>query len=215
MIRCGKDRCEDLYWLHVPSAMRVVVEANGPAESGQPDFGLSLHDGQLELLNLNRSARRRPRTIDERLPEGIHYVKVFALEKSGQQLSYQVRARRFDASDEAAPPPPPVPKPQVQPAPATETSEDRPASVPRTIPVESELLEVERSGGTPVAVLIEAGIAEGVRQGMRGELVDRGRVIGRIEVIKAYSAGSRAKIVGALSGKVSQDTRAVIHIPSR
>jgi hypothetical protein len=215
MIRCGKGRCEDLYWLHVPTEMRVVVEANGPIESGQPDFGLSLLDGKLELLNLNRAARRRPRTIDEHLTEGIHYVKVFSLEKSSQQLSYQVRARRFDASDAAAPPAPETPIAEPRPQATPEASENVPAPTPRTVRLESELLEVERSGGAAVAVLIEAGIAEGIRQGMRGELVERGRVIGRIEVVKAYSAGSRAKIVGGLSGKLTQDARAVFQLPAR
>jgi len=48
---------------------------------------------------------------------------------------------------------------------------------------------------------------------MRGELVDGGRVIGRIEVVQVYAGGSRARIIGALVGQPGQDTAAVIHLP--
>ena len=76
--------------------------------------------------------------------------------------------------------------------------------------VESDLLEIERSGGEPVAVLLEAGASEGLRRGMAGELVDRGQVIGRLEIIAVYDEGSRARIVGDLSVPITVDTAARI-----
>jgi hypothetical protein len=76
--------------------------------------------------------------------------------------------------------------------------------------VESDLLEIERSGGKPVAVLLEAGASEGLRRGMLGELVDRGQVIGQLEIIAVYDEGSRARIVGELSVPITFDTAARI-----
>lgn len=219
LIRCGKGHCDDLYWLHLTDTTRIVIEANGPTETGLPDFGLSLLDGTLEVLNLNRAARRRPRTIDETLPEGIYYVKLFALEKSDVQLSYQLRARGHEEKDDDRLPSTPTTSTKTKTPSSRESSGDRATPAPKPAPKElasitTDILEIERSGGAAVAVLVDAGILEGVRTGMRGELIDRGRVVGRIEVREVYSAGSRARIVGALTGKLTQDARARIYVPA-
>jgi hypothetical protein len=85
-----------------------------------------------------------------------------------------------------------------------------PAPVEPPVPVyiRSDLLEVERSSGQPVAVLLEAGAGEGLRRGMVGELVDGGRVIGELEIIAVYDDGSRARIVGDLVAPITIDTSA-------
>jgi hypothetical protein len=43
---------------------------------------------------------------------------------------------------------------------------------------------------------------------MSGELVRDGRVIGKLEVVDVYAAGSRAKILGGLSAPITLDTSA-------
>jgi hypothetical protein len=215
LIRCGKGACEDLYWVHLPDDLRVMVEANGPTEAGFPDFGLSLLDASLEVINLNRAAGRRSRMLDERLPSGIYYVKIFALEKSDLQLSYQLRVQPF--TERAAAPTMPASAPETKGdsgEPAAEKARSAPSPAPPTISLRAEILDVERKGDTPVAVLVDAGIAQGVRSGMRGRLIDRGKTLGRIEFQEVYSAGSRARIVGAVSGEIGQDTRAVVQIPA-
>jgi hypothetical protein len=70
------------------------------------------------------------------------------------------------------------------------------------------VIEVERAGGEPIAILLEAGTSQGVKPGQSGELIESGQVIGRIEVVDVYSAGSRARIVGGLSSPITLDTRA-------
>jgi hypothetical protein len=97
-------------------------------------------------------------------------------------------------------------KPIVEPEPAA------PATVEPPSPnyIESDLLEIERSGGEPVAVLLEAGASEGLTRGMVGELLDRGQVIGSLEIIAVYEEGSRARIVGELSVPITIETSARI-----
>ncbi len=111
-------------------------------------------------------------------------------------------------------------KPEPKPGPSEKIiprkPEPEPATPARFEPpsptyIESDLLEIERTGGKPVAVLLEAGASEGLRRGMVGELVDRGQVIGRLEIIAVYDEGSRARIVGDLSMPITFDTAARIH----
>jgi hypothetical protein len=92
-------------------------------------------------------------------------------------------------------PPAPVPAPLPEPPPAPEPTW-----------VVAEVLDVEEASGKPAAVMIEAGEPDGIRAGMRGELVEEDVVIGRIEVVDVYPSGSRARIVGPLLAPVSFDT---------
>jgi hypothetical protein len=113
----------------------------------------------------------------------------------------------------------------TQPAPGTpEPSEEPLAEEPPTIPepapepvpepvvpaprrwIVAEVLDVEEASGEPFAVMIEAGEPAGIREGMRGELVEGDVVIGTIEIVDVYPSGSRARIVGPLSAPVSFDT---------
>ncbi len=92
---------------------------------------------------------------------------------------------------------------------------DLPADTPTPAPrwIRSEVLDIEESGGEPSAVMIEAGVPEGVQEGMQGELINGETVIGRIEIVDVYKSGSRARIVGPLSAPVSFDTVSRIPVP--
>jgi hypothetical protein len=81
-----------------------------------------------------------------------------------------------------------------------------PAKAPKAEWVIAEVLDVEEVAGRPAAVMLEAGGSEGIEPGMRGELFEGDAVIGRIEVVEVYPTGSRARILGALSGPVNFDT---------
>jgi hypothetical protein len=94
----------------------------------------------------------------------------------------------------------PAPQPTRRPSPAT------PELLPAKTWIRSEVIEVERANGTPIAVLIDAGTATGLVEGQAGRLVRRGRVIGNVLVIDVYPTGSRAMIVSEIAGDITADT---------
>jgi len=89
----------------------------------------------------------------------------------------------------------------------------QPMQMQRIVLVRSEVIEIERSAGVPVAVMIEAGTPTGVSRGLTGRLVDDGREIGRIEILDVYPGASRAKILGELSGEITGATIAEVFDP--
>lgn len=84
---------------------------------------------------------------------------------------------------------------------------------PRFDAVRAEILEVEQLSGGGEAVLIDKGRGAGFRSGQAGRLIEDGKVIGRIEIIEVYADGSRAKVVGRLSGPVTPSTIAEVDVP--
>ncbi len=94
---------------------------------------------------------------------------------------------------------------------------DKPAQAPMMAPgimLRSDVIEVERADGVPVAVLIEAGIPTGVSRGQLGRLVEVDREIGRIEIVDIYSGGSRARILGELSGAITANSVVEVFDPA-
>jgi hypothetical protein len=195
VLHCGRGKCSVWYKLNLSQATRIVFEAEAPADANLPDFGLSLHDLAADELAVDRLAHRRPRRIDKKLAAGLYYLHVFALDEIDIQLAYKLRAKKYRAprraKKKAAPKPPPL------------------------VPVSAEVLEVERTGGEPAAVLLGAGTRQGVAVGQRGELVDGEQVIGQLEIVDVYEDGCRARIVGGLTAPISLDTSAKIMKPGR
>jgi hypothetical protein len=195
VLHCGRGKCSAWYKLNLSQATRVVFEAEAPADANLPDFGLSLHDVAVDELAVDRAAHRRPRRIDKKLDAGLYFLHVFALDESDIQLAYKLQVKKYRAprraKKRAAPKPPPL------------------------VPVSAEVLEVERNGGEPAAVLLGAGTQQGIAAGQRGELVDGEQVIGQLEVVDVYEDGCRAKIVGGLTAPISLDTGARIMKPAR
>jgi len=201
-LHCGRGRCRETYRLVVDKRRKVRVTAEAPADPALPDFALVLEDANQRLIAENRVALERPRKIVATLAPGLYYVVLTGTHNKDDQLSYKLKIdpiatksvtrkkRRSPSGGGGTPPPPPPPK--------------------RKVTVPSEVLEVERAGGEPVAVLLEAGTSQGIAPGQRGELVEGGQVIGRIEVVDVYAAGSRAKIVGGLTSPITLDTSAQI-----
>lgn len=76
------------------------------------------------------------------------------------------------------------------------------------------VLEVESREGE-VSVLIDGGLAQGMRAGYRGRLLEGDRPIGRIEVLEVFEQGSRVRVEGPLAAPVTPATVAEIEVPSR
>jgi len=116
------------------------------------------------------------------------------------------------------PPRHPAPRPALRPTrPSIPLIPDKPARAPMMAPgtlIRSDVIEVERADGVPIAVLIEAGIPTGVSRGQLGRLVEAGREIGRIEIVDVYSGGSRARILGELSGPITANSVVEVFDPT-
>lgn len=195
-LHCDRGRCVEMFRLVVERPATWVVEADSPADPLLPDFYLVLEDDAGHVIGDDREAQKRPRRVTRALDPGLYFVRVAAQQGKGDLLSYKLRAGPRTARARRAPSRAPAPPPPVAPKPAA------------PVFIESELLEVERDGGEPIAVLIEAGTSQGLAPGQSGELVEGDAVIGRIEIVDVYAAGSRARIVGGLRAPITLGTRA-------
>lgn len=194
LLHCSKGQCANLYRLVVETKRRVRVQADAPADPRLPDFSLVLEDRNGNVVADDRKANQRPRRITETLEPGLYFVRILGQGKNQDRLSYKLVAN------------------QVSSRPARRPRTAAPRAAPRIAPapvfVDSDVLEVERAGGEPIAVLIEAGTSQGMAPGLAGELVDGGEVIGKLEIVDVYAEGSRARIVGGLKAPITLDTRA-------
>lgn len=205
-LHCDRNHCSNWYKLVVRKPMKVAITADAPADPALPDFGMALLNRDLLMLEEDRVPQRRPRKIAYKLQPGLYHLHVWGLGKDDDRLSYKLKAKREVSRASRKPRRPATRKPRT-------ASQPKPSAPPPPPPVfiaESEVLEVERSGGEPVAVLLEAGTSQGMEPGLVGELVDGGRVIGKLEVVDVYAEGSRARIVGGLAAPITLDTSARI-----
>lgn len=200
-LHCDRDRCVILYRMVVEKPTTVVVEAVAPADPLLPDFFLAVEDPEGRVIGDDRAAQKRPRRIVRRLDPGLYFVRVAAATEKDDQLSFKLRFRPEVAKVVQ-------PKRSAPKSSAPKSTPRPPPAPPPPVYLESEVLEVERDGGEPVAILLEAGTSQGVKPGQSGELIEAGEVIGRIEIVDVYSAGSRARIVGGLRSPITLDTRA-------
>jgi hypothetical protein len=80
----------------------------------------------------------------------------------------------------------------------------------RDVLVTAEVLDVEEEGGVASFVLLDAGAPQKVVEDMQGQLREGDRAIGQIVIVEVYADGSRARVVGDLTGAVGIDTVADI-----
>lgn len=189
-LHCAKGRCTQFYRLVVDKKKRISVRADAPSDPRLPDFSLVLEDRDGHVVADDRKANQRPRRVIETLDPGLYYVRIVGHDKKDDQLSYKIVAKQVYKRRSA----PRAPRKRAPPPPPTF--------------FESEVLEVERAGGEPVAVLIEAGTAQGMVPGQTGELIEGDVVIGKLEIVDVYAEGSRARILGGLTAPITLDTRA-------
>ncbi len=138
--------------------------------------------------------------VRENVEPGTYKVKIYALGSNGEIVSYDVLANLDEK------------KIKKKRRTKRKKSRARP-SAPKFQTVASEVLEVERDGGEPAFVLIEAGKHLGITVGLTGELVENGKSIGTIEVIEVFPDGSRVRILDRLSAPITIETKAQIRVP--
>ena len=203
-LHCRQNDCENLYQLIMSRSGQVKVTANAPADPSLPDFVLELRDRDGHVIAEDRKLMKRPRVITRGLAPGLYLVAIMGRDKQDHLLSYKLRYDPIQKKRRRTQPPPKITKDELPPIPP-------PPPPPPTTPkvwIASEVLEVERQGSEPVAVLLEAGTSQGMKPGLTGELVEADQVIGKLEVVDVYAEGSRARIVGALTAPITLDTTA-------
>ncbi len=207
-LHCRKDACENLYQLVMGRGGSVKVTVNAPADPALPDFTLELQDRDGHVIAEDRELMKRPRNVTRGLAPGLYLVSIKGRGTRDDRLSYKVRYDVVTKTEvKKARPSPPQAAPKSRPKPPPPPP---PPPPPTTRWIASEILEVERQGGEPVAVLLEAGTSDGLKPGLKGELVDGGQPIAVLEVVDVYAEGSRARIVGALTAPITLDTTARI-----
>jgi hypothetical protein len=196
-LHCGEKRCNETYTLEVPKPGKLRLELRAPGGEGLPDLGVLLEDVRGQLVGTSIQPQERPRVIRKDVVPGTYHVRVYALGSNGGIASYDVladlekkRKRRTQRKRSSTRPPPP--KFQI---------------------VASEVLEVERDGGEPAFVLIEAGKHVGIEVGLTGELIENGKPIAKIKVIEVFPDGSRVQILDRLSAPITIETQAQIRVP--
>jgi len=204
-LHCDRKLCKSWYKVNIIRRQPILIEVDAPSHRALPDFGITLETAQLEVVEIDQIGFRRPRTIDKTLEPGLYYLSVWSRGENKDMLSYKVSARaktrRVSKKRYSRPK-----KIQKQPRP--------PPPPPVFVTINADILELERSGGEPNAVLLEASRADGIRPGDRGRLVEGERVIGELEVVDVYDEAIRARIVGGLSAPITFDTRAELNKPT-
>jgi hypothetical protein len=199
-LHCKRGLCSNWYKLVVQQAMELEIEANAPVHESLPDFALVVEDAERRRIGDDLAPLHRPRRVKRSFQPGVYYLQLMGLDRNSELMSYKLIVRQ--------PPPPRIALPTAPRRAAPPVAKPPP---PKTI--ESAVIEVERQGGEPAFVLIEAGRAAGMAKGLTGDLVDQGNPIGRVEIVDVYEAGSRARIVGGLSAPITLDTLARIRKP--
>jgi len=203
-LHCRRGLCSDWYKVVLQEPIDLEIEADAPVHESLPDFALIVEDSERRRVGDDLEPLHRPRRVQRSFQPGVYYLQIMGLDRNAELMSYKLIARR---------PPPPRIAPSSAPKRNTPPAARPPAAPPPPRIIESAVIEVERHGGEPAFVLIEAGRAAGMEKGLSGDLVDGAKTLGRVEIVDVYEAGSRARIVGGLSAPITLDTVARIRKP--
>jgi len=203
-LHCDEGDCQDWY--------RVGVSEEGPIEIELRALEGSEHARvSLVLLDQDGTALVQPKQpsqrIEYRLAAGSYQLGVVTVGTRGQPLRYEVLAewRGNDAATQAG----------VSRTTASEKSGA--AAAPRAQAsgsaqpgwIRSDVIEVDSDSSS---VLIDAGKAQGLSRGQRGELVQAGQTIAQVELVEVYEAGSRARLLAPVTGAIDP-LRTEVRIP--
>jgi hypothetical protein len=190
---CRRGDCADWYRVEVPGKGHLVVEVTAlGSQAPVPGFGVILADGRGAPVDRAENAGQPSVRLEAQAPDRVAYLVEVERREPRPPLGYRIEARYE--------PPPPPRAPAPPPKPEFET-------------VRSAVLQVERQDGRVSAVLLESGSGQGMRPGLRGSLLQGGRVIASIEVIDVFPEGSRARVEGALAAPITPSTTAEIEVP--
>ena len=193
-LHCEGGDCADWYRLRVEQRGELVIDVAAiDADASSAFYSVQLNSHRNEPLGYGNQVGFGRKRLHWRSDPGTYLVGIGAPEQS-RPFRYQVLA-----SFEPEPPRLVVPTP--------------PPPQPRFESISAEVIEIEGRPGDPRAVLIDRGRSHGMRPGLRGRLLENGQEIATVEIVDAYSDGSRARIEGSLQAPITAHTQAVIDVP--
>jgi hypothetical protein len=185
--------CLDWFVVRVPAEGEVDFEVAGNNPRGlTPDFAVVIANHRGEPLERASNEGGSEVRITWSGTPGAYFVAVSS-GASKTILQYDIVARY------ELPPSPPPPRP------------DPPRR--RFETTSWMVLEIEVEQGQPSFVLIHGGARNGLREGLRGRLIERGKRIAEIEIVEVFEEGSRARIATPLAGQITPQTTAEIDVP--
>lgn len=198
---CRAGDCLDWHRIRVVDRGTLRLGARA-TRSDKPDarFAVILADGFGETIERLEDLGEAQRELTRVLEPGFYLIGVESPARA-KALDYQLTT---DFEPIVAPPPPVRPK--VEPKPPSPTR-------PTHRSVDAEVLEVEGQLSQPTGVLLDLGRDRGVTEGMTGELLEDGRIVGKIRVLDVYEEGSRATVELPLLRPITPRVKAVLHFP--
>ncbi|HME71811.1 MAG TPA: hypothetical protein VKM54_18355, partial [Myxococcota bacterium] len=207
---CSDGDCADWYRFEAPDPGHVSVEVVAVGKNGKPipPYSVVITDGAAAKLGEAKSGTAPITGLEARVDKpGIYFLEIAEPPDAGL-LGYELRVN-FQAD---APPPPPPPPPKKKKHRAAKPAQ-APAP-PRAEKLTGTVISTEGAAGKIETVLIDLGTPRGVKPGMHGRLMDRGRPIANIEIVEVYRGGSRARLDGYLSGSIGPATVVEIDVPT-
>lgn len=197
--RAARD-LDDWYRIELPKAGTLRVSLSGSSGAALPYVFVSITDGRglASAQPLRAGGRPRVDLPAQQVSAGTRLVWVGTEPESNAPVAYELRADftpRAEPRRATQPPPPPPPQYRVFP---------------------TRLVELGGgAGGAAQEATIAGGVDAGLAVGMRGRLVNAGRVLGTFEIVEVYAKGSRVRIDGKLEGSASGASSAEVDVPVR
>jgi hypothetical protein len=159
-----------------------------------PEFEITVKDARGKTVSGASNEGRPERPLQLLVSQGQYLISVRSADEDNDPFAYRISGRIKYSAVRRAPPKPVEPKFDARSA---------------------MILETEGWGVDVEAVLIDLGSNDGVVRGLKGTLIDGGKVVGRLLVGEVFEDGSRAKVEGGLERPLSPDASAEIMVPAR
>jgi hypothetical protein len=186
---------DDWYRVEVPSAgtLRIAVDGEGGAPLRGLFVALTDLTGQFPG-NPTRSGGRSRIQLNPAVPAGPRLLWIGSEAGTAGKVAYSVRVDF-------------TPRAQAKPAVA------KPPPAPAVTVFTSRVVEFAQGQGDKQFATIAGGTKAGLAKGMKGRLLDGGRVIGSFEVVDVYPAGSKVQIQGKLAAPITGQTVVEVDVP--
>jgi hypothetical protein len=187
---------DDWFLLDFPSAGSAKVIVTGARGAPLLHVSLAITDLSGQFPGNPVRSGGRPRVeLAQQVAKGQRLVWIGTEPEATGRADYAVRAEFT---------PRPAPRPAAAPA---------PPPPPQVTVYTTRVVEFAQGQGETQFANVAGGANAGIRAGLRGRLKDGGRVIGQLQVVEVFPAGSRVRIDGALAAPVTARTVVEIDVP--
>jgi hypothetical protein len=192
----GRGDLDDWFLLDFSSAGNLKVVVTGAQGAALPHIFVAITDLSGQFPGNPVRSGGRPRVgLAQQVAKGQRLLWIGTEPEASGATAYSVRAEFA---------------PRVVPRPATTPA---PPPPPQVSVYTTRVVEFAQGQGETQFATVAGGVNAGMRVGLRGRLKDGGRVIGQLQVVEVFPAGSRVRIDGALAAPVTARTVVEIDVP--